>query len=160
MLRRPIRNRTWHGEGWANAYIDLQDALAEPTCMEVWVAKGAYYTAPEPTGTQQANKYASFRLKAGVQVYGGFAGGEVALGQRNPAVNVTVLTGDIERNDCSTMDCMESQSPPRRDNLETRLAGRSERNPRGELWKRSNGQLAILGHRTKYDPRRVHHYSR
>ncbi len=37
----------------------------------------------------------SFELKNGVAIYGGFAGTETLRTQRNPATNVTVLSGDI-----------------------------------------------------------------
>ena len=35
-------------------------------------------------------------------VYGGFAGSETARSQRNPATNVTILSGDIDNNDSQT----------------------------------------------------------
>ena len=33
---------THDGQGWATAYTDLQDALRDATCTEVWVAQGVY----------------------------------------------------------------------------------------------------------------------
>jgi predicted outer membrane repeat protein len=56
---------------------------------EVWVAKGTYRP------TEKADRSASFRLRHGVAVYGGFLGSETALGQRSPQQNETVLSGDI-----------------------------------------------------------------
>ena len=71
------------GASWADATPDLQMALANATAGdEIWVAEGTY----QP-GT---NRHASFRLKSGVDLYGGFQGvspeypaGESLLEQRN-----------------------------------------------------------------------------
>ena len=81
----------WDGDSWATAYADLNEALADAKAgeEEVWVAAGTY----RPTDGDDRN--ASFRLKRHVAVYGGFAGGEIALDERDPATNVTILSGDI-----------------------------------------------------------------
>ena len=80
---------TNNGASWTNAYTDLQSALGASPCTEVWVAAGTYKPT---TGTDRT---ATFQLKNGVAVYGGFAGTETARDQRNPATNVTILSGDI-----------------------------------------------------------------
>jgi predicted outer membrane repeat protein len=69
--------------------MDLQTALGNPACTEVWVAAGAY----KPTS--DTNRLVYFHVQAGVAVYGGFAGGETQRTQRNPGLNVTTLSGDI-----------------------------------------------------------------
>ena len=56
---------------------------------QVWVARGTY----KPTAS--ADRAVSFNLKSGVAVYGGFAGTETLLSQRDPVANVSVLSGDI-----------------------------------------------------------------
>jgi len=78
-----------NGASWASAFRDLQSALvvAGPG-NQVWVARGRY----QPSA---ANPAASFVLPDGVPVYGGFAGTETSLAQRDPAANVTVLDGDL-----------------------------------------------------------------
>jgi hypothetical protein len=76
------------GSSWENAFISLQSALdkAKPG-DEVWVAQGVYKPGNSRTD--------SFELKDGVSVYGGFAGNEISLEQRDIEKNVTYLSGDI-----------------------------------------------------------------
>ncbi len=81
------------GASWADAYTDLQTALLATNGGQIWVAQGTYY--PGPAGQRGA----TFQLKSGVALYGGFAGGETALAQRDVAANPTVLSGDIDQND-------------------------------------------------------------
>ena len=81
------------GTSWANAYTDLQDALAA-SGNEVWVATGTY-TPTTPNGDSAV----TFQLRDGLSVYGGFVGGEATRGERDPATNVTVLSGDLNGDD-------------------------------------------------------------
>ena len=79
-----------NGSSWTDAYTDLQSALsAASSGDEIWVAAGTYKPT---TGTDRT---ISFELKNGVAIYGGFAGTETFRTQRDPAANVTVLSGDI-----------------------------------------------------------------
>ncbi len=81
-----------NGSSWQDAFTDLQSALAVATPDKaIWVAKGVYLPGTTRTAT--------FALQEGVQLYGGFAGNETELSQRNPTLNPTVLSGDIDRND-------------------------------------------------------------
>ena len=43
----------------------------------------------------EGDRFASFELKDGVSVYGGFAGTEIQRSQRDPALNETLLSGGI-----------------------------------------------------------------
>ncbi len=78
---------------WADA-CTLQTALTSAgSGDQIWVQMGVH----KPTTT--TNRTISFMLKSGVAVYGGFNGSETALDQRNPGMNITVLSGDIDNND-------------------------------------------------------------
>ncbi|MFQ3684770.1 MAG: cadherin, partial [Roseiflexus sp.] len=79
---------------WATACILSAALRIANSGDQIWVEKGVH----KPT-TDRSNRTASFALKNGVAIYGGFAGTETALSQRNPSVNVTVLSGDIDNND-------------------------------------------------------------
>ncbi|MEZ5465530.1 MAG: choice-of-anchor Q domain-containing protein [Lysobacteraceae bacterium] len=85
------------GESWASAYHDLQDALADTTCAEIWVAAGFY------TPTSGTDRTISFHIDRDLQLYGGFAGSEASLAERvlNPA-SPSILSGDIDGNDTDT----------------------------------------------------------
>ena len=79
------------GSSWASAENDLQDALEAATSgSEIWVAAGTYKPT---TGT---DREAAFVMKEGVSIYGGFDGStDTQLSDRDPATNMTVLSGDI-----------------------------------------------------------------
>jgi predicted outer membrane repeat protein len=78
------------GTTWANAYSSLGDALdAAASGDEIWVAQGTYRPT---TGTDRT---ASFSIKAGVSLYGGFSGDETSRDERDWGTNTTILSGDI-----------------------------------------------------------------
>ena len=84
------------GGDWNNALDEggLRNKLKESENGDVfWVAKGIY----RPSGEKDLN--ASFVLKEGVKLYGGFKGDEASLEARDPKINVTVLTGDLDGDD-------------------------------------------------------------
>ncbi len=83
------------GTSWADAFVDLQDALVvAETGDEIWVAAGVY----EPDrGT--GDRTASFQLVSGVGLYGGFAGWEEARDERDWVANEAILSGDLNGDD-------------------------------------------------------------
>ena len=78
-------------QSWDNA-CKLQNALVTTKSGdEIWVMAGIH-----TPGTLRTD---SFNLKDGVALYGGFDGTETARDQRDPASNVTTLSGDLNGDD-------------------------------------------------------------
>ena len=85
-ISAPVQN----GVSWATAYGNLQTGLSAATAaVEVWVAKGTYKT------TSTLDRTISFNIPNDVIMYGGFAGTENALAERNVKTNVSILSGEI-----------------------------------------------------------------
>lgn len=83
------------GFSWATAKRSLQEALlvAGVPCAnirQIWVKSGVY-RPDEGSGERSA----AYWLIGGVALYGGFAGNETSLEQRNLTANPTTLSGDI-----------------------------------------------------------------
>jgi predicted outer membrane repeat protein len=73
---------------WDDA-CSLQTALDLAVAgNEIWVAAGTYTPSPSDNGVY-------FSLVNGVAVYGGFAGTETSLSQRDWEINITTLSGEI-----------------------------------------------------------------
>jgi predicted outer membrane repeat protein len=100
------------GLTWQDAYADLQDALAVAVAGDqIWVASGTY----TPGGP--GDRTASFELKSGVEIYGGFVGTEVSINERDPVMNLTILSGDLNSNDIEILEPPElANEPTRSDN--------------------------------------------
>jgi hypothetical protein len=83
-------NATGTGDGlsWQNAFNHPQDAVdASYYGDQIWVADGTY-ARKLPTDT------VVLTMKYGVDIYGGFAGGETDLSQRDFKNNVTILDAE------------------------------------------------------------------
>ncbi len=81
---------TGDGSSWEKATGDLQAALfSARKGDQIWVAAGCYKT------TAHNNRMLSFVIPDGVQLYGGFAGHETSLSQRDWVANATILSGEI-----------------------------------------------------------------
>ena len=101
------------GITWTNAFTNLQSALAiAGPGSEIWVAAGTYYpiTPVNPTNVTASERSVSFQLLNGVAIFGGFIGSETRRDQRDLVANVTILSGDIDRNDTPDFGNITSNS--------------------------------------------------
>jgi predicted outer membrane repeat protein len=89
-----------NGSNWANAYNDLQDGLgAALNGDEIRVAQGIY-KPDQGIGVTPGDRGATFQLKNGVAIKGGYAGfGEPDPNARNIEAYETILSGDLVGND-------------------------------------------------------------
>lgn len=94
-----------NGTSWLNAYSSLESAIATAranpnTSYEIWVAGGTYKPTHDPFGNANPtlNGDKTFYLANGVKYYGGFAGTETSLSQRDLSIaaNATILSGDLD----------------------------------------------------------------
>lgn len=105
------------GSSWANAFKFLQDAIAiSSKGDEIWVARGVY----KPNQGKQpvrGNRAATFMLKSGVAIYGGFPAGGGRWEDSNLLVNETILSGDFKGDDATVNNpAMLLTDPTRSDN--------------------------------------------
>jgi predicted outer membrane repeat protein len=103
------------GSSWAAAFNDLQDALAASHpgsgVGQIWVAAGTYWPFErdcDPLAMPDDIRDYSFHMINGVAIYGGFASDETALDQRDPATNITILSGELWQIECDC--CFEQRS--------------------------------------------------
>ena len=94
------------GTSWSNSFggpLGVRNALAVAVSGDqIWVAKGLYL----PTSDGDRSK--SLVMIDGVDVYGGFAGTETSLQQRDPVLHETTLSGDLAGDDATNGDSENS----------------------------------------------------
>ncbi len=84
------------GSSWQDAFTDLQSALNVAVYGdEIWVAEGTYIPTVDPNGDPNPVwlRYRTFFLRSGIKLYGGFAGTETSIEERNIAAHPAVLSG-------------------------------------------------------------------
>ena len=103
-----------NGADWENAYSSFSNAFfnaEECPIDEIWVSKGVYL----PTNNNDRN--ISFLPPQETSIYGGFAGNESDLNQRDWIENETILSGDIgipiktEDNSKHVVNLSETEEP-------------------------------------------------
>jgi hypothetical protein len=92
-----------NGSSWQDAFKYLQDALADANSaekpIEIRVAQGMY-KPDQGTGTTPGDWEATFQLKNGVSMKGGYAGfGEPDPNAREIELHKTILSGDLKGDD-------------------------------------------------------------
>jgi len=88
------------GLSWHSAFPSVQEAIdAASGGGEIWVKSGIY----KPAGN---SREATFRLKPGIGLYGGFRGNETSRTQHNPRANRTILSGDIGGTGSRSDNCL------------------------------------------------------
>lgn len=81
---------TGDGSSWEHAAADIQTILSIAVeGDEIWVARGVYFP------TQEDSRFAHFSIPSGVKIYGGFAGTESELSERDLEQGTSVLSGEI-----------------------------------------------------------------
>ena len=94
---KPDANGKDDCSSWNDA-CELQAALEVASYGdEIWVASGVYTPTYQTDPPDESS--ATFEMKPGVALYGGFVGNESDLEQRNWEANFTILSGDLDGND-------------------------------------------------------------
>jgi len=104
-----------NGSSWTDAYRYLQDALADANSGdEIWVAQGIY-KPDQGVGITPGDRTATFQLKNGVAIRGGYAGfGEPDPNARDIGLYETILSGDLNGNDVDVNDPCDLWNEPTR----------------------------------------------
>ncbi len=105
------------GTSWEDAFNYLQNALsAAGLGDEIRVAQGIYKPdedSDNPTGT--GDREATFQLKNGVAIKGGYAGyGEADPDKRDVETYESILSGDLDSNDAEAGDPSDLLTEPNR----------------------------------------------
>jgi len=100
---------TGSGTSWTDSSGDLQAMINGANAGdEIWVAAGTYFPnrpANNLTNIDHTNRDNAFVLVKDLKIYGGFAGSETILSQRDIKTNKTILSGDINTPDVMTDNC-------------------------------------------------------
>jgi phosphohistidine phosphatase SixA len=111
------------GRSWNSAYRYLTTALdAWKTGDQIWVAQGTY-RADDGEGRTRGDRTASFVIRQGMLIFGGFKLGETKRELRDWFRYPSVLNGDLENNDG---DAVMADDPRRAENTRHILDLRNE----------------------------------
>lgn len=105
-----------NGTSWSDAFTHLNDALdrarhnaSEQRATEIWIATGTY-RPDEGEGRTSGDPMAYFDIPGYTTIYGGFAGTEQELQQRDPSANPVLLTGDLQGDDSADTTSRDDNS--------------------------------------------------
>ncbi len=148
------------GSSWANAYVALQDAINASSPQDhIWIAEGTYKPTLRSTGTAGTTtaemRDQSFYGLLAIKLYGGFAGTETLLSERNSSANPVILSGNIGNLNDNTDNCYHviiiSGSNATIDGLTitggyadgTGNLNSVDRNKGGAIYQRNSGDIAL-----------------
>ena len=80
-----------NGSSWQDAYKELDSAINHTASGQIWVAAGTY----KPKIRVEGYGFKTFMLSKQIALFGGFAGYETQLSQRDVTHNITILSGDV-----------------------------------------------------------------
>jgi len=106
------------GSSWQNAYKTLRNALSAATAGDqIRIAQGTY-NPDQGIGATAWSRTATFQIKSGVAILGGYAGlGLADPNARDVALFETILSGDLKGDDTAVTDpCQLWTDPARVDN--------------------------------------------
>ncbi|RVU89766.1 T9SS type A sorting domain-containing protein [Flavobacterium columnare] len=91
---------TGNGTSWSDASGDLQALINTRRYSQIWVAGGTYKPnrkADDLNTITPNNQHNAFVISGVISIYGGFAGTEVSLNERNLSLasNESILSGDL-----------------------------------------------------------------
>ncbi|MFH1108919.1 MAG: right-handed parallel beta-helix repeat-containing protein [Planctomycetota bacterium] len=99
---------THDGSSWCNAYLTVQDALVAPSPSTTIRVADGIYNPDRGGGKTPGDRSATFQLKNGVTLQGGYAGcGAPDPNARNIITNETILSGDLNGDD-APVTCTQS----------------------------------------------------
>ena len=97
------------GRNWSTAMLTLQDALAAAgSGDQILMAEGTY-KPDQGSGATAGSREASFLLKPGLTIRGGFAGyGQANPDERSLAKHETILSGDLKGDDKGSLNLSDN----------------------------------------------------
>lgn len=103
------------GSSWTDAFTNLQSAINSTSNNDqIWVASGTYLPTAFAVTSQQTTRDKTFLLNKPLFIYGGFNGTETLLTERDININSTILSGDLNADDNTTITTAETT---RQDNV-------------------------------------------
>ncbi len=105
------------GRSWSDAFTQLQDALAVAAAGDDILVAAGLYTPDKQTGRPTGDPNATFKIAAGISIYGGFPPRGGPWETRAPYIYHTILSGDLLENDAAlSSPANMANEPSREDN--------------------------------------------